>query len=411
MTYSDLKDSEALHPAGKRNRILFVAQHLPVPVRGGSSQRSHLLIEAMQSFADVELLAIGPAGVRRLLEENGYTVAAVIPGEPENRLTLVTRLLGFLFPGRFRYPPRPDALATLRQLWDSGRYDLVVGRYCRPSARAGVHTIDRAIIDIDDLESQKLSSWIAGHSPPRWLTPPGRWLVGRVQKAERSVIRGLSGAWFSAAEDRAGLPAAKVDVVPNIPFYPAADNGPSPAAGPVLFVASFDYRVNAHALRRLVQSVWPRVRQQRPDLTLRIIGGGLDAAAQALLAQAQGVEYAGFVEDLTAEYVRSLCSIVPIWEGGGSKIKVLESLAQGRSCVVAAPSMRGYDHVLSHGQHLLVATDEDAMIASILDLASDGAQRHRLEDAGREAVNRHFSRAMLAAHVRASIERVLGAER
>lgn len=390
-----------------RPRILFVAQHLPVPVRGGSSQRSHLLIEALRSFADVDILAFGYPGVRKLLEDHGYSVAAVLPLDRESGpVAKARRVLGFLFPLRFRYRPREDAARLLDGYRQEGRYDAIVGRYCRPSARAGVHRMHPAIMDIDDLESQKLSSWFESHHLARHAGPLGRWLVRRVQSAERQVIAALDSAWLSAAEDLDGLPARRLAIVPNIPFYPAADLPPSSSDGAVLFVASFDYRVNADALRRFVEHVWPRVRAQRPDLRLRVIGGGLEGTRPPA---GSGVDHAGFVDDLTAEYAGALCSVVPIWEGGGSKIKVLESLALGRACVVAAPSIRGYGEHLRDGDHALVAADEDALVAHILRLASDPQLRHRLEQSGRTAVNTHFSRANLAARVRASVESTLGA--
>lgn len=394
-----------------RARILFVAQHLPVPVRGGSSQRTNLLIEGLATFADVELLAIGPAGVRVLLEDHGYRVADVLPPEDGGPVGKVARLLGFLLPGAIRYRPRPAHLAVLRRLWDSGRYDAIVGRYCRPSARAGVHLFPRAIVDIDDVESQKLASWL-GQLPLARLTKAAAWpVIRRMRAAERRVIDGLARAWLSADDDLGDLPPERIDVMPNIPFYPAATLGPSPSSGTVLFVASLDYRVNVDALHRLVEAVWPRVRVAAPQLRLRVVGGGLDTASQARLASQPGVDYVGFVDDLTAEYAGAMCSVVPIWEGGGTKIKILESLALGRTCVVAAPSMRGYADHLRDGEDVVVADDEDGFVTGILALARDAGLRHRLEAHGRDAVNAHFSRDMLAARLRASVGHVIAAPR
>lgn len=404
-------DNETPSSGRTRPRILFVAQHLPVPVRGGSSQRTNLLIEGLRTFADVELVAIGPPGVRKLLEDHGYSVADVLPPEDDGVGGKVTRVLGFLLPGAIRYRPRAAAVAVLRRLWDSGRYDIIVGRYCRPSARSGVHLFPRSIVDIDDVESQKLSSWIAQQPLARLLKAPTWIVMRRMQAAERSVIGALARAWLSAADDLGDLPSDRIDVIPNIPFYPAAALGPSPSDGTILFVASLDYRVNVDALNRLVDVVWPRVRAAAPDLRLRVVGGGLDAASQARLASQPGVDYAGFVDDLTAEYAGAMCSVVPIWEGGGTKIKILESLALGRTCVVAAPSMRGYSDHLRDDEDVIVANDEDAFVTGILTLAADQPLRHRLEMHARNAVNAHFSREMLAKRLRASVEHVTAASR
>ena len=400
-------DGRAAHEAGPR--VLFVTQHLPVPVRGGSSQRSNLLIEALGSFAQVDILAIGPPGVRELLERHGYRVAGVVPANAGGIAARAAAALGVLFPGRFRYRPVARQARALSSLWASGRYDVVIGRYCRTSAQAGVHTIPGAMIDVDDLESQKLSSWLGNHRIFRHAGGIGQLLVHRVRAAELRVIGALRRVWFSAMEDLPAQGAPRADVVPNIPFYPAADLTPSSARGAILFVASFDYRVNADALRRLIDNVWPRIRHAAPHLILRIVGGGVDASARAAMSTCAGVEYAGFVDDLAVEYDRALCAIVPIWEGGGTKIKILESLALGRTCVVAAPSLRGFGEHLRDGRELVVAKDEGAFAAAVVRLAADDALRHRLEEAGRVAVRRHFSRAMLADRVRHSVDMAIKA--
>lgn len=386
-------------------RILFVAQHLPVPVRGGSSQRSHILIEMLSRIGEVEMVAIGGDALGPHLERHGYTVAGVVPASASG---LFARLSRILFPAGSRYRPDPAAEATLRKIWDEGRFDLAVGRYLGPSARVGVHRLPCAIVDIDDLESQKLASWARQHRLGALLGPLVAPLVQRMAEAERRIIGALRRAWVSAPEDRAALESsARLDVVPNIPFGEPVQGGPSSPAGPILFVASFDYRVNANALRDFLDGCWPRIRTVHPDAVLRIVGGGLGDALLDAAGRVGGVEVAGFVDDLAAEYARAAFSIVPIWEGGGTKIKILESLAYSRTCVVAAPSMRGYRDSLGSADALLVADDGAAFETAVSRLLTDDALRHRLERQGFVAVQRHYGRDRLADDVRRSVEAAL----
>lgn len=387
--------------ASKRPRILFVTANLPVPVRGGSSQRTHLLIEALRDFADVELVPVGPSGVRQLLEENGYDVAAVIPPEPSGVLWRIGRLL---LPRVLRYRPRNEAVRCLENLWETGRYSIAIGRYLGPSARAGIHCLPASIVDIDDLESQKLASWAAGHKMARWLAIPASFLSARMLVAEQKVTARLLSAWVSAPEDAAMLPSVAVDVVPNIPFFDSQEPGLSPETGKILFVASLDYRVNVNALIRFIEEVWPIVRARHPTVVLRVVGGGLDEILRSQLGLVPGIEMAGFVDDLAAEYEQAMFSVVPIWEGGGTKIKILESLLFGRTCVIAGPSLRGYGRYLQDGVAVLVAEGERDFADAMTKLINDLPVRHRMEQEGRKAVSARFSRRMLTERLRESVE-------
>jgi hypothetical protein len=294
-----------------------------------------VLLQALQSFADVELAPIGPQGLRQLLEDNGYRVAAVLPPDPAG---IWWRIASVLSARHIRYRPREVSARMVRELWESGRYSAVIGRYLGPSARAGLHRLPVAFVDIDDLESHKLQSWADQNPFGKWLAYLPRLLASRMLDVERRLTANLTEAWVSAEEDAGKLPGVKTYVIPNIPFYEAQTTDKSPEHGPILFVASLDYRVNVNALQRFATVVWPKMRQRHSGATLRVVGGGLGATAKAALEKIEGVEVAGFVDDLEEEYRRALFSVIPIWEGGGTKIKILESLAFDRTCVVAAPS-------------------------------------------------------------------------
>ena len=56
-----------------------------------------------------------------------------------------------------------------------------------------------------------------------------------------------------------------------------------------------------------------------------------------------GVQPVGYVDDLADEYRRCAFTVAPIFEGAGTKIKVLESLAFGRACLTTPCGARRMD--------------------------------------------------------------------
>jgi glycosyltransferase involved in cell wall biosynthesis len=98
---------------------------------------------------------------------------------------------------------------------------------------------------------------------------------------------------------------------------------------------------------------------------------------------------AGRVPDVVPYLQAADLAICPIEYGGGTKIKLFESLAAGLPAVVFAESLRGTE--LRHGEHLLVAgkTARD-LLAGLEHLADDADLAGRLGAAGRAfVVERH----------------------
>ena len=59
----------------------------------------------------------------------------------------------------------------------------------------------------------------------------------------------------------------------------------------------------------------------------------MDDALRMRLSHVEGVEVLGLVADLPGALAAARAVIVPIWEGGGTRLKVLEALAAGRPVV------------------------------------------------------------------------------
>jgi glycosyltransferase involved in cell wall biosynthesis len=104
------------------------------------------------------------------------------------------------------------------------------------------------------------------------------------------------------------------------------------------------------------------------------------------------VEALGFVEDLAAELARSSVSLVPIWHGAGTRLKVLESMAAARPIAGTPLGVSGIG--FEHGRHGLVAEAPVDLAAAVLTILRDRELAHGLgADARRLAEGYRWSRA------------------
>jgi glycosyltransferase involved in cell wall biosynthesis len=114
----------------------------------------------------------------------------------------------------------------------------------------------------------------------------------------------------------------------------------------------------------------------------------------------------GYVDDLAAVYNPSWFTLCPLWTGAGTNIKVLESLAFGRTCVatVIEASKTVYRPVILC---LWPANPED-VAENCIRLINYHALMLALAKRGQEMVQREFSYEKFASVVHQEVERALG---
>lgn len=376
-------------------RILFVTSVLPVPTSSGSSQRTNLIIKALSELGEVELFLVDRLGEADQLSAAGYRVAGGTMAAPATRnlygavATVAERIAKVLLPGSARFAVREDVFQPLRTIFETGRFDVVIGRYLGPSSRAGLQRLVPNIIDVDDLDSQKVGSWFEMKRLPFPFSLLGSWVTSALRRAELNLLAATNHVWVATEEDARNVGHTRVQLLPNIPFGIAPEYRPSPNSGELLFVGTLDFRINRNAIERFLSTCWGNIRTNDPGLRLRIVGGGLDQTTRERWSAIEGVTVVGYVKDLAEEYARASLAIIPIWEGGGTKIKVLEALAFGRTCVVATPSTRGYADLVE-SQAIAAATTEVQLAAEIARLCREHAVRWDMEERGQVLVAERY---------------------
>lgn len=393
------------------SRILLVGHIAPYPARKtGAGQRSELVRRALNEIARVDMLLLTRCESPRLVESHLLDACQVIEREPEPRsdMSLGKKNNPTMTAARFNeawkqrlwrgaYPFRVNKtiLQQLKHLRRCGAYDVAVVRYLLPAVVSGVILSGLpCIVDIDDLEWEK--------SRLRELTYDScarvhREFVYRVFRRRGLHHLARCDAVFTASEDdRRLLGIPRVAVLPNIPFGPANEKHwmPCPPSGgseEILFVSDLLYTPNRDGLRKFVREMWPRILTRCPHARLKVVSSRLDDAFRAEIASFENVDVLGFVSDLRDVYMSSAFTIAPIYWGGGTKIKVLESFAYGRTGVFTAHALRGLHPDLKGGEtHSLARTDQE-FVEGCVGLLTNGHVRRQWSDRGHRVVMRNYS--------------------
>jgi glycosyltransferase involved in cell wall biosynthesis len=417
-------------------RILFITAFPPYPPISGDRQRSNLIYRALSGVGrtDIFLASIYSRPYPEMLEtlKKDYNLVAHAETAPAGERglfkpfrklspSLVDRLAGGL--GRFagaEYSPDPAVAEALANLLARNRYDVLVGRYLRTTARSGALAYTPLVIDVDDYDPQVYRDRLAGNH----LSMPVRLMTRRLlSTVERIVPERLAPAehlWLAASRDLPEIKRPNVSVLPNLAFFAAGQGEPAPLppaeeSKTIITVGNYGAKMNEKGVDRFVTLVWPKIRAAEPEAVFRIIGANLSETMQNRWARTPGVEPVGFVEDLKYEYARCAFTVAPIYEGGGTKIKVLESLHNGRTVALPGHSLRGYEQALRHGESVWVAADDDkadpsrtdaALADGCVALLRDPAMRWKMAEEGIRQLKTFFSFPAFQAEVESTIRRV-----
>jgi glycosyltransferase involved in cell wall biosynthesis len=217
---------------------------------------------------------------------------------------------------------------------------------------------------------------------------------------EARLLQGSSESWMvSEADMRAArelAPDARLRLVPNVVDVAAIDPVSRVASEPnAIFVANFAYEPNRRALAFLLEQVLPRVWQELPEACLLLVGSGLEDHPSG----DPRVRVLGFldVEDLAGAYHQARCAVVPLLQGGGSPLKLIEALAYGLPVIATQRAVAGLD--VHDGEDCLVADGDQAFADALVRVLREGAPE--IARAGRRLAERRYSIEALAALIRA----------
>jgi len=137
-----------------------------------------------------------------------------------------------------------------------------------------------------------------------------------------------------AAVVRHCLPGHHVITAPHA-VTPVADPRPGRDRS-ILFVGS-DTAPNTRGLCWFLVTIWPTVRTEVPDATLRVVG----SVCATVTPVPDGVLLLGAVRDLDAIYREAAVVISPLLVGSGPNVRLIEALGHGKAVVATGVTVRG----------------------------------------------------------------------
>jgi glycosyltransferase involved in cell wall biosynthesis len=371
-------------------KILFLSRWFPYPPDNGARIRINHLIKSLSSIASVDLLAFHTSQPSAKSMEIGLRDCRniqVVMYRDFRPATLKAHC-GFL-----SMKPRSVIATHSQEMVDrvkialsTGEYDLVIA-----SQRDMVDYLDGIEHPPALLEELELSTlhdaFINERNSFKRLRAGLTWK--KSVRYYRQVLHEFQVATVVSEDEkelaRSVLPRNRaIEVIPNgidLSYYHPDDVQPREQT--LLYCGSLTYHANFDAICYFLERIFPEILDSFPSAKLRVTGS-LQGVDLDRLPDCSNVEFTGYLEDVRLVISKSWLSIVPLRIGGGTRLKIIESLAMGTPVIASVKGAEGL--AIPYGDGMLVANSPQQFVQYVIDIFNQPKLRQALSIAGRNAI-------------------------
>ena len=371
-------------------RILALSTWYPHPPNNGSKIRAHYLLKALHAQHDLTVVAFCPAqdvDQARQAHDAAHLKMRPVYDDPF-RYAVAAQWLKFASPIPVIYWPSHAMQQAVAELAAREPWDVVVVIQSPAAPYALSFKSTPKVLDIDTALSFQMRERYRTHGGARmWLS----WQKAHIY--ERRLFRRFQACTLVADGEQPYLQgltgtASTISVIPN--GVDCTHNRPGLfAARPnsLVYNGALTYNVNYDAVHYFLKDVYPLIRQQSPDVTFTVTGStkGVDRSGLQL---DDSVTLSGYVDDIRSVVGSSAICVVPLRQGSGTRLKILEAMALGIPIVSTTKGAEGLG--VRHGEHLLLADDAPTFAQHTTALLRDPALGQRLSAQARQLVEQHY---------------------
>lgn len=400
--------------------IIFLSQIVPYPPHGGVLQRGFNIVKEISRYNNVHLIAfVHPDTLKtdREIDESKAVLEKYcksvdyFPLWPKksgvHRFIALT--MGVFYPGPFSaLAHRSHAvLQKMRTIVERNRIDLIhydtIGlapyrRYfqdipsvlthhnieshlMRRRAKVEKSFFGRAYVA---MQAQKLESFEKLESPKFDINV----MMSKIDEAELLAL---------TKNLRTTIVPNGVDTEYFQPSYGANDNA-------VIYTGGLNMFANRDAVMYFLREIWPRVKSEIPDAKFYVVGQDPTDDLLQAAAKDRSVIVTGYVDDIRPLVAKASVYIVPIRVGGGTRLKVLDAMAQGKAIVSTTVGCEGIS--VNHGKNIIVADSDEGFAANVVSLFRAPHERDRLGRAARNLAESSYSWTKIANQLQDAYELV-----
>lgn len=380
--------------------LLVIYPYIPFPLDRGTFQRTFHLLKQLSKEHTIDFIALSENGAgmeHREVFEGFCQEVNLVEFEHPRWPQLADRIFNET-PSTVQHWHVPQLAQTIREQLESRHYDLVhvcdivLAQYFLEEHKDVPLSVDRSRVDLQF--QQQRTAVMGGSLKDRILAWENISKLKRYEKrvAKRTSIQVLCGpddAVFAKQHISATTRTAVIANGVDLDFFNPALTVMERASEPtLLFCGAMDYEPNMDALKWYFATMHDSLRSRLPNLQVMIVGKCPVPEVQAY-GRLPGVTVTGSVPDVRPYYQQAWVQMVPLRIGGGTRLKIVESLAMGTPVISTTIGAQGL--ALQHGHDVLLADEPESFVQALEEALTSNSLRDSLAQHGRHTAQSRFS--------------------
>jgi glycosyltransferase involved in cell wall biosynthesis len=372
-------------------KLLVISSWFPYPPDNGSKLRAYHLLHELSKRHAITLLSFAEPGEEKSVDGLTGICQSVqtVPGNPFK----AGRLKGV----RGLFSPLPRSyLQTYSRAMQSlvdeaaGLHDAAIGLQLGAALYLDrLRSIPRVF---EEAEVTVLREQFASQRHPLKRLRYGLtwWKFARYMR--RFVDRFEAATVVSDNERtqmaRIGCDARRIAVIPNGVDAADLQIRRTPQPDMLIYPGAMTYSANYDAVRYFLAEVFPLVRRAHPEVKLAVTGSTKGVNLHTL-PNREGVTFTGYLPDVKPVIAGSAACVVPLRIGGGTRLKIVQSMALGTPVVSTSKGAEGL--AVTPEENILLADTPQCLAEQVLRILDNPDLRSRLSENGRQLIERQYT--------------------
>lgn len=320
-----------------------------VKVMAFNSEKYHVDIDSIPEdyrkktrieFVDIDLKITAKEAFKNLFSDESYHVKRFISEEFKERLIKVLK--------RERFD-----IVQLEMIYMTPYID-IIRKYSKATIVLRAHNVEHKIWE----RMAKKTFFFA----KRWYL---NHLVRTLKKYEMGVLDEVDGIAAITLTDAAYFRRVTATPVIDLPFgvdidkfSPVFEVGDTPT---FYHIGSMNWMPNEEGIKWFLKNVWDEVSKRIPDAQLYLAGRNMPRWLRR--TRKKNVFIVGEVPDAHEFVNQHNIAIVPLFSGSGMRIKIIESMALGKTVITTLVGAEGIQY--SEFEDIIIADNEPKMVENI----------------------------------------------
>lgn len=157
----------------------------------------------------------------------------------------------------------------------------------------------------------------------------------------------------------------------------------------LVFCGSMDWLPNEDCIIYFINEILPLLKKIIPDIHLTVVGRNPSPQLKKAAVNLPEIELTGWVDDTRQYIAKSALFIVPLRIGGGTRMKIYEAMAMGKTVISTTIGAEGLP--VTHGENIVIEDDSLRFAETIAELLMDDGKRIAIGASANKFVTENYA--------------------